>query len=76
MDPGLNKNYCRNPDNREYIWCYTKDRKSKEGWEFCEPLAMDYEVQVGNCRHFNSEDGILILNSVDPGRGKKLDGDI
>lgn len=28
-------NYCRNPNNKEKIWCYTTDR-GKE-WEYCKP---------------------------------------
>eukprot|EP00591_Stephanopyxis_turris_P009936 CAMPEP_0195506542 /NCGR_PEP_ID=MMETSP0794_2-20130614/95_1 /TAXON_ID=515487 /ORGANISM="Stephanopyxis turris, Strain CCMP 815" /LENGTH=781 /DNA_ID=CAMNT_0040632869 /DNA_START=81 /DNA_END=2426 /DNA_ORIENTATION=- len=31
---GLTENYCRNPDNEEYAWCYTEDPKIR--WQFCD----------------------------------------
>jgi len=33
---GLNENYCRNPDGKDTIWCYTNDKTSN--WEKCKPL--------------------------------------
>ncbi|KAM9316694.1 plasminogen [Gastrophryne carolinensis] len=32
-DAGLERNYCRNPDNDKGPWCYTTD--SKVRWEYC-----------------------------------------
>lgn len=33
---GLDKNYCRNPDDDKMIWCYTTDPKTR--WENCAPI--------------------------------------
>ncbi|KAF7660312.1 hypothetical protein LDENG_00284540 [Lucifuga dentata] len=30
---GLEKNYCRNPENEEKLWCYTTDPETR--WEYC-----------------------------------------
>ncbi|XP_076872223.1 plasminogen-like [Brachyhypopomus gauderio] len=30
---GLEKNYCRNPDNERRLWCYTTDPETR--WEYC-----------------------------------------
>lgn len=30
---GLDKNYCRNPDNERSPWCYTTDPETR--WEYC-----------------------------------------
>jgi hypothetical protein len=35
-------NYCRNPDERETIWCYTRSTDSR--WEFCDPLGPKKET--------------------------------
>ena len=32
----LDKNYCRNPDEDDSIWCYTTDPKTR--WETCAPI--------------------------------------
>jgi len=33
------KNYCRNPDNSHFLWCYTTDRRD---WEYCAiPMCAD-----------------------------------
>ena len=32
-----NHNYCRNPDNKSTIWCFTDDRNKE--WETCSPLS-------------------------------------
>ena len=29
----LAKNYCRNPDNSDGVWCYTTDPNTE--WEYC-----------------------------------------
>ena len=33
---GLTENFCRNPDGKSGIWCYT--RISTLRWEYCDPL--------------------------------------
>ena len=33
---GLDKNYCRNPDEDQTIWCYTTDPQTR--WEQCAPI--------------------------------------
>ena len=33
---GLTENFCRNPDGKSGIWCYTRISTSR--WEYCDPL--------------------------------------
>lgn len=33
----LQKNFCRNPDNEQTIWCYTTDPSKR--WEYCDPVG-------------------------------------
>lgn len=33
-DAGLESNYCRNPNGRSTVWCYTTDPETL--WELCE----------------------------------------
>lgn len=34
LENGLDQNYCRNPDGRGAVWCYTVDPTTE--WEFCD----------------------------------------
>jgi len=62
-------NYCRNPDNKETIWCYTTD--DKKIWEFCQPKysynskgeRVDAKIQY--------EDSELIIGKGSNYRGKQ-----
>ena len=33
-DKGLEHNYCRNPDGKDTIWCYTDMNETK--WDYCD----------------------------------------
>jgi len=33
---GLDKNYCRNPDDDVNIWCFTNN--PSKSWDYCKPL--------------------------------------
>ena len=38
------KNYCRNPDNSRFLWCYTTDPGTR--WEYCAiPMCADLPVR-------------------------------
>jgi syndecan 1 len=38
-EAGLLSNFCRNPDGKDTIWCYTTDPDVE--WDFCEPIKSD-----------------------------------
>ncbi|XP_042351756.1 plasminogen-like [Plectropomus leopardus] len=38
---GLDKNYCRNPDNGIKPWCYTTDNETR--WEYCDVPSCEVE---------------------------------
>ncbi|XP_033487861.2 plasminogen-like [Epinephelus lanceolatus] len=42
---GLERNYCRNPDNGNMPWCYTTDNATR--WEYCDvPSCVDTDESV------------------------------
>lgn len=44
---GLDRNYCRNPDQSEGLWCYTMDSETR--WELCAPLELVEDCSGENC---------------------------
>ena len=46
-DAGLDKNYCRNPDGGQWIWCYTTDADMR--WDYCDPINPAYD-HIERCR--------------------------
>ena len=58
-DSGLDHNYCRNPNGRAQIWCYTSVSSSE--WEYCsgidscsKMLNEDQLVEVLKLKTYNS----------------------
>ncbi|XP_076872226.1 plasminogen-like, partial [Brachyhypopomus gauderio] len=43
---GLEKNYCRNPDNERRLWCYTTDPETR--WEYCAIPSCDTDCYEGD----------------------------
>ncbi|XP_058880230.1 plasminogen-like isoform X2 [Acipenser ruthenus] len=43
-DAGLEKNYCRNPDNERMPWCYTTDPATR--WEYCKVPRCDAQPET------------------------------
>ncbi|XP_041106427.1 plasminogen-like isoform X2 [Polyodon spathula] len=41
---GLEKNYCRNPDNERMPWCYTTDPSTR--WEYCKVPRCDAQPET------------------------------
>jgi len=48
MDKNLNHNYCRNPNGKRTIWCFTTDPKKR--WDYCSPVDHNAEAQISSSR--------------------------
>jgi len=48
MDKNLNHNYCRNPNGKRTIWCFTTDPKKR--WDYCAPVDQSAEAQISSSR--------------------------
>eukprot|EP00058_Branchiostoma_floridae_P003546 XP_002589034.1 hypothetical protein BRAFLDRAFT_87507 [Branchiostoma floridae] len=57
---GLDKNYCRNPDNGNGVWCYIKSSFDDSYWDYCpvpkcgapdvlSPEVQDLAKEAGEC---------------------------
>ncbi|KAF7651922.1 hypothetical protein LDENG_00103850 [Lucifuga dentata] len=51
---GLEKNYCRNPDNEKKPWCYTMDSGTR--WEYCNVPSCGETAAPEECFHCRGED--------------------
>lgn len=40
IEHDLSENFCRNPNGKEGIWCFTMDSKTR--WEYCDPLPTEH----------------------------------
>ena len=57
---GLTYNYCRNPENKETIWCYTSNPNKK--WDYCIPQKPNCsKLDEWNCT-FSKTKGKCIWN--------------
>jgi len=48
MDKHLDHNYCRNPNGKQTIWCFTTDPEKR--WDYCNPVDTSTDTQVGSSK--------------------------